>query len=46
MARENLMEAIGDIAREKGIAQDKLVSVIQEAVTMAAKRKFKQFEDI
>ena len=40
------MEAIGDIAREKGIAQDKLVSVIQEAVTMAAKRKFKQFEDI
>jgi transcription termination/antitermination protein NusA len=46
MARENIIEAIGDIAREKGIPRDRLVAVIQDAVTMAAKRKFKQFEDI
>ena len=46
MARENILEAIGDIAREKGIPRERLVAVIQEAVTMAAKRKFKQFEDI
>ena len=46
MARENIIEAIGDIAREKGIPRERLVAVIQDAVTMAAKRKFKQFEDI
>ena len=46
MARENLLEAIGDISRDKGIDREKLVTVIQEAVTQAAKRKFKQFEDI
>src|SRR5690349_14157366 len=46
MARENILEAIGDIAREKGINRDKLVAVIQEAVTAAAKRKFKSFADI
>lgn len=46
MARENILEAIGDIAREKGINRDKLVTVIQEAVTAAAKRKFKNFQDI
>jgi N utilization substance protein A len=46
MARENILEAIGDIAREKGIPRERLVAVIQEAVTMAAKRKFKSFEDI
>ena len=46
MARENILEAIGDISRDKGIDRDKLVTVIQEAVTQAAKRKFKQFEDI
>jgi transcription termination/antitermination protein NusA len=46
MARENILEAIGDIAREKGIPRERLVAVIQEAVTMAAKRKFKQFEEI
>ena len=40
------MEAIGDIAREKGIAREKLVTVIQEAITAAAKRKFKNFHDI
>ena len=46
MARENILEAIGDIAREKGINRDRLVAVIQEAVTAAAKRKFKNFQDI
>ena len=46
MARESIIEALGDIAREKGIAQDRLVEVIQEAVTAAAKRKYKNFEDI
>jgi N utilization substance protein A len=46
MARENVLEAIGDIAREKGINRDRLVAVIQEAVTAAAKRKFKNFSDI
>ena len=45
-ARENILEAIGDISRDKGIDREKLVTVIQEAVTQAAKRKFKQFEDI
>jgi len=46
MPKENILEAIGEIARDKGIARDKLVSVIQDAVTAAAKRKFKQFQDI
>lgn len=46
MAQENIMDAIGDIAREKGIEKDRLLEVIQEAVTAAAKRKFKQYEDI
>ncbi|MCH7477881.1 MAG: transcription termination factor NusA [SAR324 cluster bacterium] len=46
MARESIIEALGDIAREKGIAQERLVEVIQEAVTAAAKRKYKNFEDI
>ena len=32
MARENILDAIGDIARDKGIAQERLVAVIQEAV--------------
>ncbi|HUJ77052.1 MAG TPA: transcription termination factor NusA, partial [bacterium] len=46
MAKENIMEAIGDIAREKGIARERLVAVIQDAVTAAAKRKFKSFHDL
>jgi len=46
MAKENLMEAIGDIARDKGIPQERLVEVIQDAITAAAKRKFKDFQDI
>jgi transcription termination/antitermination protein NusA len=46
MAKENILEAIGEIARDKGISRDKLVAVIQDAVTAAAKRKFKQFQDI
>ncbi len=46
MAKENIVEAIGEIAREKGINRDRLVAVIQEAVTAAAKRKFKNFQDI
>ena len=46
MAKENVLEAIGDIARDKGIEKDRLIEVIQEAITAAAKRKFKGFEDI
>ena len=46
MARESIIEAIGDIARDKGIDRDRLIEVIQEAVTAAAKRKYKDYEDI
>ena len=46
MPKANILEALGDIAREKGISRDKLVAVIQDAVTAAAKRKFKQYQDI
>jgi len=46
MAKENILEAIGDIARNKGIPRDRLVEVIQEAITAAAKRKYRDFEDI
>ncbi|MDH4248633.1 MAG: transcription termination/antitermination protein NusA, partial [Deltaproteobacteria bacterium] len=46
MAKENIMEAIGDIARNKGIPRERLVEVIQEAITAAAKRKYRDFEDI
>ena len=46
MAKENLIEAIGDIAREKGINKDRLVEVIQEAIAGAAKRKYKNYQDI
>ena len=46
MSKENIIDAIGDIAREKGLDRTRLVEVIQEAVTTAAKRKFRQFEDI
>ncbi|MBI3992375.1 MAG: transcription termination factor NusA [Candidatus Lambdaproteobacteria bacterium] len=40
------MDAIGDIARDKGIARERLIEVVQEAVTAAAKRKFKNFTDV
>ena len=46
MVKDNILEAIGDIARDKGIDRNRLVEVIQEAVTAAAKRKYKHFEDI
>ena len=46
MAKDNIIEAIGDIARDKGIPRERLVEVIQEAITAAAKRKFRRFEDI
>lgn len=46
MAKANIMDALGDIAREKGINRDRLAEVIQEAVTAAAKRKYKQFNDV
>jgi len=46
MEKENLLDAISDIAREKGINRDRLIGVIQEAITAAAKRKFKQYHDI
>ncbi len=46
MASENIIDAIADIARDKGISRERLVEVIQEAITAAAKRKFRQFEDI
>ncbi|MCZ6552675.1 MAG: transcription termination factor NusA, partial [SAR324 cluster bacterium] len=46
MASENIVDAIGDIARDKGISRERLVEVIQEAITAAAKRKFRQYEDI
>src|SRR3972149_6275576 len=45
MARENIIEAIGDIAREKGIPREKLVAVIQDAVTMAAKLIFQKIRE-
>ena len=46
MAKENLIDALGDIARDKGIPKARLVEVIQEAVAAAAKRKYKQYEEI
>ena len=46
MAKENLIDALGDIARDKGIPKERLVEVIQEAVAAAAKRKYKQYEEI
>jgi N utilization substance protein A len=46
MARESIIDVLGDIARDKGISRDRLQEVIQEAVTAAAKRKFKDFSEI
>ena len=46
MANESILDAIGDIARDKGIARERLIEVVQEAVTAAAKRKFKNFSDV
>ena len=46
MARESIIEALGDIARDKGISRDRLQEVIQEAVTAAAKRKFKDYNEV
>ncbi len=43
---ENLLEAINDIARERGIERNRLVTVVQESIVAAAKRKFKQYEDV
>jgi N utilization substance protein A len=46
VAKDNLIDALGDIARDKGIPRERLIQVIQEAITAAAKRKFRNFADI
>ncbi|MEE8396682.1 MAG: NusA N-terminal domain-containing protein, partial [bacterium] len=46
MTKESIMNALGDIARDKGLEPSRLVEVIQEAVTSAAKRKFKNFTEV
>ncbi|MCZ6645277.1 MAG: transcription termination factor NusA, partial [SAR324 cluster bacterium] len=46
MARESILEALGDIARDKGISRDRLQEVIQDAVTAAAKRKYKDYNEV
>ena len=37
MASENIIDAIADIARDKGISRERLVEVIQEAITALRK---------
>ncbi|MDH4121767.1 MAG: transcription termination factor NusA [Deltaproteobacteria bacterium] len=44
--KDNLLDAIGDVAREKGLPRDKVMQVVQEAVSAAAKKKFKDFDDV
>ena len=46
MEELNVLEAITDIARDKGINRDRLVEVVQEAIASAARRKYQQYDEI
>ncbi|MDH4225742.1 MAG: transcription termination factor NusA [Deltaproteobacteria bacterium] len=44
--KESLLDAITDLARDKGLPREKVVAVVQDAVAAAAKKKYKNYEDI
>ena len=46
MQQEELLKAISDISYAKGIDRERLITVVQDAITLAAKRKFRQYQDV
>ncbi len=44
--KENLMDAISDLAREKGIDREDLVQIVEEAVAVAARKKLTNYNTI
>ena len=46
VVKENLLDAINDLAREKGIDREDLVQIVEEAVVVAARKKLTKYNTI
>ncbi len=44
--KENLLEVISELSKEKGIDRDKVIRIVEEAVTAAARKKLNKYNTV